>query len=236
MQQLSKSKSILFHLYPGILITIGFVLLTPRMVGWGYPPQLSMLVCIVLVALPVLLFHLIQAKKVENRNKIIELNGYTKKLPAGKLILYSLGLLVFAFLMWGLFQPLDQFLTKHVFFWLPKWYTVQDFEGYSNDIIKITLIANLILNGIVAPLVEEFYFRGYLLPRMEVWGKGAFVVNAVLFSLYHLWQPYIYLTLIAALLPMTYLVWKTKDLRLAILTHCLLNLVGAGLSFGLLLS
>lgn len=62
MQQLSKSKSILFHLYPGILITIGFVLLTPRMVA----PQLSMLVCIVLVALPVLLFNLIQAKKVND--------------------------------------------------------------------------------------------------------------------------------------------------------------------------
>ncbi len=236
MQQLSKSKSVLFHLYPGILITIGFVLLTPRMVDWGYPPQLSMLVCIMAIAVPALLIHLIRAKKVENKSEIKELNGYKKKLPPGKLILYSIGLLVFAFLMWGLFQPIDQFLTKYVFFWLPDWYTVQNFEGYAKDIIQITLIANLILNGIVAPIIEEFYFRGYLLPRMEVWGKGAFVVNAVLFSLYHLWQPYIYLTLIAALLPMTYLVWKTKDLRLAILTHCLLNLVGAVLSFGLLLS
>lgn len=236
MKQLSKSKSILYHLYPGILITLGFVWLTPRMVAWGYPPQLSMLVCIVFIAVPVFIFHLVQAKKEENKPKIIRLNGYREKLPTFKLILYSLGLLVFAFLMWGLFQPIDLFLTEHVFFWLPEWYTVQDFAGYSSDIIKVTLIANLMLNGFLAPIIEEFYFRGYLLPRMEVWGKWAFVVNAVLFSLYHLWQPYIYMTLIAALLPMTYLVWKTKDLRLAILTHCLLNLVGAVLSFGLLLS
>jgi uncharacterized protein len=236
MKQLSKSKSMLYHLYPGILITLGFVWLTPRMVAWGYPPQLSMLVCIVFIAVPVFIFHLVQAKKEENKPKIIQLNGYREKLPAGKLILYSLSLLVFAFLMWGLFQPFDLFFTEHVFFWLPEWYTVQDFAGYSSDIIKVTLIANLMLNGFLAPIIEEFYFRGYLLPRMEVWGKWAFVVNAVLFSLYHLWQPYIYMTLIAALLPMTYLVWKTKDLRLAILTHCLLNLVGAVLSFGLLLS
>ncbi|WP_373520801.1 CPBP family intramembrane glutamic endopeptidase [Aquiflexum sp.] len=236
MEQLSKYKSILFHLYPGILITLGFVLITPIMVRNGFPPQLSMMVCIVFVAVPVFIFHLIQAQKGENRTKIIQLNGFREKLPTDKLILYSFGLLVFAFLMWGLFQPIDLFLAEHVFFWLPDWYTVQDFEGYSKDIIKITLIINLVLNGILAPVIEEFYFRGYLLPRMEVWGKWAFVVNTVLFSLYHLWQPYIYLTLIAALLPMTYLVWKTKDLRLAILTHCLLNCVGAFLSFGLVLS
>lgn len=236
MNQLSKSKSILFHLYPGILITLGFVLLAPWMVARGYPPQLSMLICIVSVAVPVFIFHLIQAKKDEHKSKVIQLNGYREKLPTGKLVLYSLGLLVFAFLMWGIIQPFDQFLTENVFFWLPDWYTVQDFKGYSTDIIKVTLIANLMLNGFLAPIIEEFYFRGYLLPRMEVWGKWAFFVNAVLFSLYHLWQPYIYLTLIAALLPMTYLVWMTKDLRLAILTHCMLNLVGAVLSFGLLLS
>ena len=235
MKQLNKSKRILYHLYPGILITLGFVLITPIMLRNGFPPQLSMMVCIVFVVVPVFIFHLIQAQKGENRTKIIQLNGFREKLPTGKLILNSFGLLVFAFLMWGLFQPIDLFLAEHVFFWLPDWYTVQDFEGYSIGIIRITLIANLILNGILAPVIEEFYFRGYLLPRMEVWGKYAFVVNAVLFSLYHLWQPYIYLTLIAALLPMTYLVWKTKDLRLAILTHCLLNLVGAMLSFGLLL-
>ena len=69
---------------------------------------------------------------------------------------------------------------------------------------------------------------------MVAWGKYAFVVNALFFSIYHFWQPYIYLTLVLSLLPMTYLVWKTKDLRLSILTHSLMNLIGALLSFGLI--
>jgi membrane protease YdiL (CAAX protease family) len=99
----------------------------------------------------------------------------------------------------------------------------------------VTLVLNLVLNGFITPVVEELYFKGYLLPRMQVWGKWAFVINAFLFSLYHFWQPYIYLTLLLSLLPMTYTVWKTKDLRLGILAHCLLNLIGALLSFGLLL-
>jgi membrane protease YdiL (CAAX protease family) len=163
------------------------------------------------------------------------LNGYTNKLPTGRLVLYALGLVVFAFLIWGVTQPLNKIITDKLFSWLPGWYTVQDFSGYSKEMIQLTLVLNLVLNGFIAPFIEELYFRGYLLPRMQVWGKGAFMINAILFSLYHFWQPYIYLTLLLSLLPMTYMVWKTKDLRLGILTHCLLNLIGALLSFGLLL-
>jgi len=138
------------------------------------------------------------------------------------------------FLVWGITQPLDKIISQKLLAWLPPWFTVQDFQNYSREIIVLTLVVNLVVNGFLAPFFEEFYFRGYLLPRMAVWGKWAFVCNALLFSLYHFWQPNVYLTLILSLLPMTWLVWKTRDLRLAILTHCLLNIVGALLSFGLI--
>jgi len=236
MKQLSKSRAVWYHLYPGIIITICFVLLTPIVIKYHYPPQFSMMISILLIAIPLLIGHLIQSKKKENTKSIFELNGYTHKLSTVKLILYALGLVVFAFLIWGITQPINTIITQKVLSWLPAWYTVQDFTGYEKQAIQITLILNLILNGFLAPFVEELYFRGYLLARMESWGKWAFVMNAVLFSLYHFWQPYIYLTLILSLLPMIYLVWKTKDLRLSILTHCLLNLIGAFLSFGLLIN
>ena len=40
------------------------------------------------------------------------------------------------------------------------------------------------------PIVEELYFRGYLLPRMEWMGRWAPLVNVSLFSLYHFWSPW----------------------------------------------
>ena len=233
--QLSKSKSILYHLYPGIIITLCFIIITPYLVKHGYPPQFGSLLAIIIVAIPLLLVHLLSAKNKEHRKNIWQLNVYRNKLSSSKLILYSIGLVVLMFLIWGVTQPLDKIITDKIFSWLPSWYTVQDFKGYSKTSIEITLVLNLLLNGFLAPLIEEYYFRGYLLPRMTAWGKWAFVVNTVLFSLYHFWQPYVYLTLIIALLPMIYLVWKTKDLRLAILTHSLLNIIGALLSFGLLM-
>jgi len=234
MNQLTKGRAILYHLYPGIFITISFVLLAPIVITYGFPPQFAMLLSIALVAVPLLVFHLVKVRTEEKKSSLLELNGFSNKLSTNKLIAYSFGLVVLAFLIWGITQPINTLITNHLLQWLPSWFTTQDFSGYEEDKIKITLILNLLLNGFLAPFVEELYYRGYLLPRMKNWGKYAFVANAVLFSLYHFWQPYIYVTLILALLPMTYVVWRTRDLRVGILTHCLLNLIGAILTFAMI--
>lgn len=234
MKQHSKLKSILYHFYPGVIITIFFSLITPFMVKAGLPPQLSMLIAIAVVVVPVLLLHLRKAKQKEGVDRINDLVVYKEKLGTKKLALYTTGLIIFAFLIYGLTQPVNEIITEKLFYWLPDWYKVRDFEGYSKTVILTTLFLNLLLNGLVAPYLEELYFRGYLLPRMETWGKLAPLWSAVLFSLYHFWQPQIYLTLIVALFPMTYLVWKTKSLKLAIYVHCGLNIIGALLSFGMI--
>jgi CAAX protease family protein len=234
MQQLTKAQIVLYHFYPGLIITAGFILFGPIAIKNGFPPQAGMLVAILLFGIPALLIHLYKKRKEERRNNISDLNGLTNKLPLWKLIVYCLILLVIAYTIWGITQPVNKVITDHLFNWLPGWYTVQDFKGYSMDALKVTLILNLLINGIAAPLAEEFYFRGYLLPRMNAFGKSAFIVNTILFSFYHFWQPQVYLTILLALLPMIYLVWKTKSLQLATLTHCLLNGIGALLSFGLL--
>ena len=234
MTQLVNTKIILYHLYPGIIIMLSMMLLIPVGIHYGFPPQFGMLLSIIIVAVPLLIVHLTKAKEIENKASITELNGFTNKLSRGKLFLYTIILLIFAFTIWGLTQPLDNLITQNFFQWLPSWIIKPGFDGYSKDKILITLVINLLVNGLLAPYVEELYFRGYLLPRMKNWGKYAFVVNATLFSLYHFWQANIYITLIITLLPMTYMVWKTKDIRLAILTHSLLNLIGALLLFALL--
>ena len=235
MQQLTKTKAILYHLYPGIVITAFFALLAPFLLQYNLPPQLSIMIVIAFVAIPLLAWHLSKTKRDEHKTRITEVNGYQNRISTGKLVLWIAGLVIFMFLVWGATQPLNKIITERLFSWLPSWYTVQDFTGYGRQAILVTLVLNLLLNGIIAPLVEEYYFRGYLLPRMAAWGKWAFVVNAILFSVYHFWQPYIYLTLLIALLPLSWAVWKTKDLRVGIYTHCALNIIGALASFGLVL-
>lgn len=233
MKVLTSGQVILYHLYPGIIIGAAFILVASLLSSYQIPPQLSLMIVIFLVALPLLITHLMRVKKAEGLTSLAQTNGFTQKLPKGKLILYVTVLVLLSFLIWGLTSPLNTLLNDVIFYHIPQHYSLDHFSGYSKQLITITLIANLVLNGIVAPVAEELYFRGYLLSRMKS-GKWPFVVNAVLFSLYHFWQPGIYLTLILSLMPMTYAVWKTKDIRVGIYTHMALNLIGAILSFGYL--
>jgi hypothetical protein len=69
MQQLTRRASVVYHLYPGVVITACFVALTPHVVARGYPPQFSMLLCIVGVAIPLLLVHLRAARQKEGWTK-----------------------------------------------------------------------------------------------------------------------------------------------------------------------
>jgi uncharacterized protein len=234
MLQLTRTKAAFYHLYPGVLITSGFIFFGPTAVKFGFPPQFGMLISILLIALPVMLLHLQRAKNAEKKKSIRELNGLTQKLSPARLTAYSIALVLIAFTIWGITQPLNNILSGKLLSWLPDWFGVENFDGYSKKAIGITLLINLLLNGILAPMVEELYFRSYLLPRMASFGRSAALVNTILFSLYHFWQPYIYITLIFSLLPMVWLVWKTKDIRLAIRTHSLLNITGAILSFAML--
>ncbi len=234
MRQLTRSTILWYHLYPGILLTAFFVVFSPLLYQRGIPPQLILLLGIPLVIVPSLYLHLVRAKKKEQQENIMQLIVYRHKLSWVQLILYSLGIIFFAFLVYGFTQPISLYIANNLLGWLPEWYAVQDFEGYSKSIITFTLICNLLLNGILAPIVEEIYFRGYLLPRMAIYQQWAPLINALWFALYHLWQPHIYLTLFLAMLPLSYFTWKLQNLQLAIFAHCGLNIIGALLSFFML--
>lgn len=202
---MSNWKILWYHVYPGLLLTAFFIGATLLLQGKGIPPQLIVLLGIPLVIVPVMYFHLLHARKSENSKSIGSLvESYGNKLPFKRLAVYSLMLVIFAFVVYGVTQPVNVWITGKLLFWLPDWYKIQSFEGYAGNIILITLIANLILNGFAAPFIEEVYFRGYLLPRMKRYGKWAPLMSTVLFSFYHFWQPQIYVTLIIALFPMVY--------------------------------
>jgi hypothetical protein len=67
-----------------------------------------------------------------------------------------------------LFPPLDGFLMEKVFSWLPGWFFfAENFTQYSTAVLLVTWTFGLVVNGIAGPVVEEMYFRGYLLPRIS---------------------------------------------------------------------
>jgi uncharacterized protein len=235
----SLPKLIFLHLFPGLLVFLVYLLLAPRFMARGFPPMLAILLASALVILPVEWAELLRRGwKLNGRLSLKGVVTLTRRLPAWQYIILPLGFLVVAFLISGAAglaeAPLRTFLAR----WLPEWFFLKDFSeyaAYSRSALLWTLVANVLINFFAAPITEELYFRGYLLPRLSRFGKWAPLLNGLLFTIYHFWQPYSYLSIFLTLTPLVYLVWRKQNVALAIICHCAINIIGNLLIFAYVL-
>ena len=61
---------------------------------------------------------------------------------------------------------------------------------------------------------------------METLGRWAPLANVTLFSLYHFWSPWQFVTRILGIGPMVYAVSRTRNVYLGMVVHCGLNSLG----------
>jgi membrane protease YdiL (CAAX protease family) len=72
---------------------------------------------------------------------------------------------------------------------------------------------------------EELWFRGYILPRQELaFGKAAWLVNGLMFTFNHLWQPWILIAILPTSLLLAYVVQSRRNTWIGIIQHGLVNL------------
>jgi membrane protease YdiL (CAAX protease family) len=73
-------------------------------------------------------------------------------------------------------------------------------------------------------LGEEFFYRGWLLPRQEqAFGKYAWLINGTLFTFQHWMQPFNFLAIWPGALFMAWVVQRRKNTWIGILQHGLMN-------------
>ena len=223
--------SVALHLIPGVLILVAYLLIAaPLVQALGYPPYLGWVVAMCLALAPVELGPLLYLSWKKNGK--LSLRGvvhYTEKpLKTGALVGYVVILIIGLVIATALLTPVDTFVYNHLFSWIP-------FEsaggaggflsGYARSTVIVTLVVSLIFTGVILPAIEELYFRGYLLPRLSRAGKWAPILNMVLFSLYHLWTPWQFITRIGFFLPTVWVTWRKQDLRVSLWVHCLSNTI-----------
>jgi membrane protease YdiL (CAAX protease family) len=92
--------------------------------------------------------------------------------------------------------------------------------NYSRKTLIVTYSMVLIFVAVLSPLVEELYFRGYLLPRMK--GKFATLFHSFLFAAQHVLEPWMIITRTLGLLPLLFGV-KKKNIYIGIIVHILVN-------------
>ena len=234
-------KSTLLHLIPGIPVVGGIFLFSQPIFCeiFGFDPRfgpflgylMSIAFCLIPVQLAILLFA---GKKQNNSFRIKEVLGNREKSPTKQYLIFIPLYIIIAFvLMFIVAPPVNNFFVEKIFWWYPQEYNFQNqmqdpaamrgLEGFN-----VLFILYVLLSCIAAPFVEELYFRGYLLPRMdEKMGKGAPYINAILFSIYHFFSPWENLIRIVILIPLVYMVWRKKNIRFGIFTHVILNCIGA---------
>lgn len=76
-------------------------------------------------------------------------------------------------------------------------------------------------------VVEDLYFRAWLLPKMARYGNFAWVMNGILFALYHTFQIWLLPILLLASLSFAFVVWDSKSIIPSLVLHFFLNFVFA---------
>ncbi len=233
--QHSIGMSLALHLLPGVAMLAFVALVAPLTRSRGLPPLFAGKLAILFVLVPVELGYLLYLGW--KRNGRLSLRGivrYRDRIPPWQYVVFAPLMMVWFLAVMSLWRPAGTALAGLA--WLPPWLldpVPLDASGpYSPGVGRALFAVRLLLSGLVAPIVEELYFRGYLLPRIDHLRWRAPLLNAVLFAVYHLWALPMAPGRALGFLPIAYFAWRRRNVSLAILVQCLLNLVAVVASGG----
>lgn len=226
-EQHSLARSITLHLLPGAVL-FAFVIAASAL---GVGAFVALLAGIVFVIAPIELgILLIHAKRTVGRWSIREVVAYREVGTVWETARAALPLVAwFIAVLFVSVALLDARIEHALFSWYPapirELASTEGGGQYSLWVLIAFFSAAFAINGVLGPVVEELYFRGYLLPRISRYGRGAVVMNAVLFSLYHLWTPWQNPGRILGLLPWIWRVQQKRSLRLSMAVHISVNTI-----------
>jgi membrane protease YdiL (CAAX protease family) len=218
----STIQSIVLHLLPGILVG-GFYFLMRRPVeNMGYPTIFALLLAFAVILVPVELgFLLLQGKKKTGHFSLKGIISYRNPIPWWQYIVWPIVIVPIIGAIFKLLSPVDIFLQSRLFFWMPIPNYGLD-GNYSTTILVVTYIMYFLFCVVSAPVVEELFFRGYLLPRIK--GRFAVLFHSFLFAVTHVFTPWMIITRTLALLPLVFGV-KKKNIYVGMIVHILGNSV-----------
>jgi uncharacterized protein len=225
--------SVALHLAPGIVMLVFYIAAAPLVMQWGYPPLFASLLTIPLILVPWMLGYLsYAARRSFGTWNPLAVVGYRSVLTRWQYAGYTVVLTIIGA---GAFVASDALLgttlVDAISGWLPAWFVnpadMDHIVGMTAGRQVIFLASLLVFAGFVAPVVEEFYFRGHLMAGIARFGVWAPVISVTLFTLYHFESPWEGPARFLMVLPMVYMVWRTRSVMLGVIVHVTLNTLSA---------
>jgi membrane protease YdiL (CAAX protease family) len=232
----TAAQSVMLHLVPGALALGVYIAAVPIAHKLGMPTIAALAFSGLLGVVPVQLALLRRHRRQYPKEAVIQLRT---RLPLSKLLGWVVLEVVLGALAFLLTGPIARWLRVEAFGWWPASLIINPGTdpNFSTGALAGTTVLMLVGTVLAAPIVEECYFRGYLLPRMPAqWGRGRPVAHAALFAGYHLWTPWLMPTRLLAILPLSLIALRTRDVRIGIITHVILNSVDVVILIGYLVS
>ena len=224
VSQHTLPQSIVLHLLPGLLGGAAYFALAPLVRSWGFPTLMALVLAGLLVLVPVELGLLYAGSRREGSVSPLGVVRYRQPLPFSQYLLWVPVIFLSSAVLMTVLTPVSNWLET-LFQWIPESFRVgMGLTGeFSRPALTATYLAGLLAVVVIVPIVEEIYFRGYLLPRLPVGRPWVPLVHSTLFALYHTWTPWMAVTRTIGVLPLIYVVRRKKNLTVGILAHCLLN-------------
>ncbi|TAF97988.1 MAG: CPBP family intramembrane metalloprotease [Cytophagia bacterium] len=228
---ISQVFYILAYLIPGaiayVLINIEPVhrLLCGLLGLEGYTFQYYMFVAFTLfwhMAFPVLMLRKYEKLNWVEVSEFLSLNRFSfKEIFVIAPLAFAMSVVVSLPYMMSLYEPFQTWLNSVSGFQIPSHSIFASYEAFYGAPIAVMVL--MLIGNFVG---EEIYFRGYLMKKTAFLGRFNWLVNSILFCLYHLWQipqswplivPFIFFGLTMQL---------RKNLYTMIMFHLLFNLAG----------
>lgn len=165
-------QTILLHLLPGAFQFIIILLLIPLAIRLGFAGaegflagSLSDIIAMVPLQIGLLLFI---AKKTTNTYNISALIPFKEKAKLWEYLIFIAVMIAWALCVNAVLSPLENGLRDSLFSFVPDAVALRnmDFSMLERGRLIFVLCFSVLANGIIAPVTEELYFRGYLLPRI----------------------------------------------------------------------
>ncbi|QRN84239.1 CPBP family intramembrane metalloprotease [Chloroflexota bacterium] len=220
MEKHSNGQSIFFHLMPGILISVFCFLIRPTVNNFGYPAIFALVLAVMFILVPTELGYLLyQGKKKTGHYTLKGIIDLNKMTPWWQHLIWAL--IAFGAIggLMALLKPVEVFLKTNLLFWIPDLESGLD-GNFSRAKLVVTYFLYLIFVVLIGPIVEELYFRGYLLPRIK--GRYAALIHSFLFATYHFFTPWMIISRTVGFLPLIF-VAKKKSVLTGMIIHILCN-------------
>ena len=219
-------QSLLLFLIPGLYGVFAFFVLFPLLMRFGMPEEIAYGTQMLSVFLLLFIATIIGLRRdgwslnwamVRDRLRIKRMDSTAWK--------WTLSFLFLSLLLGFLLNMVGLFVYEKLGFWPP------------DADIPLTNIPFLIFVLIINIFAEELWWRGYILPRQELeHRKLAFLVNGVLWSLFHMFKWWAVPLMLLRTWMEPLVVQRTKNTTPALFMHFISNGISAFLSIISLLS